>query len=301
MKQYLLITVLFSLALSAHAASLNLVTPNLTVSQGIPFTVSVVLDPQGQNINATDGSLSFPADELELQNVYETDSVISLWMIGPRQTASGTIAWSGIAPGGFGGILGANETDLTPGRIFSAVFKPLQTGTVRIGFAHAAVLLGDGQGTPAVLSTHALNITIGQPDRAAASSANIVAADKNLPEPFNISLGRDPSIENGKWFAVWSTQDKGTGVAAYDIFESKTQMDNIPETDWRPATSPYVLNDQSLMSYVYVRAMDFAGNARVAVLAPENTAALWPNIICLSAIIIAIGGLALWLIRKKGR
>jgi hypothetical protein len=283
-----------------HAASLSLQTPSQTTQLNTPFAVDVILDSQGQTINATQGSLTFPTDGLVLKGIYEGNSIINLWIQKPQETLSGTIVWSGIIPGGFDGILEPNQTSTSPGKLFAVVFNPIKTGTANINFQTSTVLLNNGRGTPANLTTDGIVITVTSSTNSASQLPTMITNDHNPPDPFTITLTRDPNLFNNRWFIVFNAQDKESGVASYGILESIYPRKNINDSEWRTAVSPYALRDQSLASYVYVRAVDYAGNARVAVLAPTHPASVFARLTYAWAIIVILGiAIALWFIKKQ--
>jgi len=127
-------------------------------------------------------------------------------------------------------------------------------------------------------------------------------------------VSRDPNIFDGKWFLVFATQDKGSGIDHYEVLERrelKIQKLGFSKekslhskfyilNPWRVAESPYLLKDQELKSYIYVKAIDKAGNERVATLSPRNLLKwyeiwwLW-GIIIIGIIIIY----AVWRILRK--
>ncbi|MCX6796840.1 MAG: hypothetical protein NTW06_05100, partial [Candidatus Falkowbacteria bacterium] len=74
---------------------------------------------------------------------------------------------------------------------------------------------------------------------------------------------------------------------------------------WQAAQSPYLLSDQKLRSYIYVKAIDKNNNERVAMLGPANPLLWYENfyifsiIIIISLIIVFYSGLILWKKRRK--
>ena len=86
----------------AHAAILRIVEPS-SVAVGQPFQVDVALDTQGENINAIQGTVSFPTKIFTLQSINDGGSIVSFWVAPPQETASGTVAFSGMAAGGIAG------------------------------------------------------------------------------------------------------------------------------------------------------------------------------------------------------
>lgn len=298
MKRYIILIPICLMAVTAQAASLEFQPQYQTFVVGTPLTVTVYLDPQGQSVNAVQGQIDFSSTQLALERVYNGNSIIGLWLTRPTEKTAGTIAWSGIIPGGFDGILQAGNTALLPGQLFTMVFRPIASGTATISFNHLDVLLNDGQGTPAQVSARSLTVMSAStaPDMAIPT---VITNDHNPPDPFVVTVSHDPNIFNDRWFAVWNATDKETGVAAYGIFESTGPSKAIDEAAWHPANSPYLLQDQSLQSYIYVRAIDQAGNTRVAVSAPTNPAVSHLETVGWFVIIIVVGGLGLWLFRRK--
>ncbi|HHE65575.1 MAG TPA: hypothetical protein ENL09_06080 [Bacteroidetes bacterium] len=98
-----------------------------------------------------------------------------------------------------------------------------------------------------------------------------------------ISVHIDPNIYDGKYFIVFSTVDKQTGLDHYEILEiTPEELEKIKKEDggianffnklfgkweekssWKEGESPYLLADQSLGSVIKVKAIDKAGNERL--------------------------------------
>ena len=95
--------------------------------------------------------------------------------------------------------------------------------------------------------------------------------DPDPPEIFEPVLARNPNVFDNKWFLVFVSQDKGSGIAYYAIRETRREINIQRETDakWVEAESPYLLEDQELRSFAYVKAVDKAGNERVAMVKPR--------------------------------
>jgi hypothetical protein len=291
--------VLFLNIAITHAASLSLQTPSQTAQLNTPFAVDVILDPQGQVINATQGVLAFSTDTLMIKGIYTGNSIINLWIQKPQEASSGTIAWGGIIPGGFDGILEPNQTSTLPGKLFTVVFDPVKTGTVDIDFQTSTVLLNNGRGTPANLTTDGIVLTVTSSTNSISPLPTTITNDHNPPDPFTITLTRDPGFFHNQWFIIFNAQDKESGVASYGILESIYPRKNINDSEWRPVSSPYVLHDQSLSSYVYVRAVDYAGNARIAVLTPAHPVSAFTRLAYVWVIILMLGiVITLWFIKK---
>ena len=112
------------------------------------------------------------------------------------------------------------------------------------------------------------------------------------PEAFEIELYQDPSIFGGKYFIVFSTTDKQTGIDHYEVKEGKRK--------WQEAESPYLLGDQKLESIIKVKAVDKAGNERTVLIGPFRPLKriTWKDILPWIGLGLVIGGV-IWLLWKK--
>jgi len=66
-------------------------------------------------------------------------------------------------------------------------------------------------------------------------------------------VSRDDSMFDGNYFLTFSTTDKTSGIAHYDVVEGLSLQEDT--------TSPYALKDQTLKQSLVVRAFDKAGNS----------------------------------------
>jgi hypothetical protein len=105
---------------------------------------------------------------------------------------------------------------------------------------------------------------------------DVVHADTTAPEMFAVQLAHDANTFQGKYFIIFSTVDKQSGVQHFEVSEDDPMR--LGFVRGKPtekalfvnAQSPYVLSDQELKSRVVVRAYDHAGNVSEAILSPQN-------------------------------
>ena len=71
------------------------------------------------------------------------------------------------------------------------------------------------------------------------------------------------------------TQDKGSGIEKYQVKETKYRI--FTSAKWLDSTSPYILKDQDLRSFVYVKAIDKYGNERIEKILPRNPLSWYEN------------------------
>ena len=104
---------------------------------------------------------------------------------------------------------------------------------------------------------------------------DIVGADTTPPDDFAITVAHDANTFDGKFFIVFSTVDKQSGVHHYEVMEDDPARlgfvyGKSVKSEWKTVTSPYLLADQTLESRVVVRAIDNAGNIQEKILGPTN-------------------------------
>jgi len=117
--------------------------------------------------------------------------------------------------------------------------------------------------------------------------------DSVPPEPFELKIGKDPSMFEGRNFLSFAAADKTSGIDYYEISETKGKDQEI----LKKAKSPYALEDQSLQSVIKVKAVDKAGNEQMAEIIPlEKPIALWKVIVALAGL-----GIILWFIKRYSK
>lgn len=247
------------LALPVNAAELKFDKASIKSDVEQTFEARLVLDTESQFINAIEGKVFFPADILELQEIRNGNSVINLWIEQPKISENCTdfceIVFSGITPGGYSG---------NDGFIFSLIFKTKGEGSGKIELADVRTLLNDGSGTEAAITKkdYSVNIFEGGP-----ILEPPILEDSIPPEAFSPVVEQDDNIFDGKLFLIFDTTDKQSGIAYYEVQETKKRSPQ-PEK-WKKAESPYLLEDQKAKGYIFVKAVDNNGNERIEIVKPR--------------------------------
>ena len=263
------------------AARIMIATPLSPTGVGDVFIIPVTLDTQDDSINALEADISY-SKELSLQEIRDGGSVVNFWVTEPTN-ANGTVHFAGITPGGFSG---------KSGDIFALVFKAVAQGDAILSITGTHTLKNDGSGTEAPSHSSSFSFTVGA--TGSGKSVSSLTNDKTQPESFTAAISADPSIFDGKFFLVFATQDKESGVAQYEVAEARGfQKLSYAHLSWQSATSPYLLLDQEQKSYIYVKAVDRAGNTRIEILSPAHLPPYY-NLDILFAILIAFILCALW-------
>jgi len=115
------------------------------------------------------------------------------------------------------------------------------------------------------------------------------------PEEFEPQIGQDPTMYDGKYFLSFIAQDKTSGVDHYEVTEvpwfsfKKTKEGKVVQ-------SPYLLEDQRLRKVIKVKAVDKAGNERIAEIRLPYKITLG-DVLILLLILIGIG-IILWLAKR---
>lgn len=151
----------FCLASAAAAATLRISPASGTVATGDTFKVLVRVSSADQAINAVSGTITFPADRLQVSSLSKASSIISFWVQEPTYSnTAGTVTFEGIVPNpAFTG---------SDGRVLTVTFEAKNEGSAELGITGAQVLANDGQGTNVLTA-------------AAGGSVSISAAGPPLP------------------------------------------------------------------------------------------------------------------------
>lgn len=217
-------------------------------NRGDIFQVYLNLNTQGEAVNACDIGINYDPAVLEVLELSNGDSILSLWPQSPAYSNElGQINFSGGIPNGFNG----------GGKMISIIFRAIGPGLVELSLKNdSKVLLNDGNGTEAKVNINNISLNVLPDEKQVKINEweKSVAVDLVAPEPFEIKIKKDPGIFEGKYFIVFSTVDSGTGVDHYEIKEGNSE--------WKTGKSPYLLEDQSVSNKIFVKAVDKAGNSK---------------------------------------
>jgi len=243
----------FFMVTPVFAANLFFEAGNHTFAQGQEFLVTVFLNSQGESINAVEGSLVFPEALLEAKEIRDGSSILNFWITRPNINQLGVINFSGIIPGGYG---------QPKGLLFSVVFKTKIKGNGQITIDEPRVLKDDGKGTSASVSVSPFAFSVFEDGIETAPKVEAVK-DSEAPEIFTPEVASSQDLFGGKWFLVFATQDKGSGIDHYEVSEGSPNQFVV-------AQSPYLLGDQTLRKEIFVKAVDKNGNERTVKVEPKN-------------------------------
>lgn len=286
--------------ISINAAELYLETSQPEYAPNETFSVDIRLNvTPPENINAVEIYLSFDKRVLEAVDFSTANSILTFIKNPVIDQQKGLINFSGIIPGGYTGRLTGDpgKSNLVGRAIFQVKKQEKETTLINC-LANSQALLNDGQGTKADLTFIPLEIKISKQEivfNPLNDWEKIKEEDKTPPEEF---IPEIIQMEN-QYFLMFNTQDKQSGIDNYAVYESARKRTKIDLTNWQTAESPYLLKDQSLKSYIYVKAVDKAGNERIKILNPQTQIKWYKNYLIWGIIIIlTILGLIIWRLFK---
>lgn len=224
---------------------------NITKSKII---IPVYIDTEGESVNAFDIKIKF-SNNLIFRDFQEAGSIINFWIEKPN-IQNNYLQFSGISIGGYIG---------KKGHLVNLIFEIKGDNALIEISPLSKVLLNDSLGTEAKLKTETKFLNISK------LKLQEFIDDKFPPENFQIYLNREKEIFNGKYYIVFQTSDKQTGIAYYEVAEKQSFIKpDIKDLKFQKAESPYILKDQTLRSYIFVKAIDKVGNERIEYLKPKN-------------------------------
>lgn len=250
----------------AGASELRLEKSSASVRVGDTFILSLSLDTQDEIINAFEGSLNF-SPNLKLKDIRLAGSIVPLWISSPKEKEGNVVEFAGVLPGGYQGSTD-DVSSAQRGNAFTLVFEALGEGVARVSFGpETAVYRNDGDGTRAALQASSASFPILA--SLGTASKDVFPEDTIPPEPFA------PLIMPGEPFGyagtvlIFSAQDKDSGILRFDVARSYNKYAREKGLSWQGAESPYALSQKDLDKYLFVRAVDRAGNTRMEILPPQ--------------------------------
>ncbi len=249
----------FLWASPVHAASILVDTPDNAYGPADTFIATIRLDNEDECLNAVHVALGFPQDMLRAVDFGKGNSILSLWVEEPvLDNEHGVVTFSGGIPGGYcGRIQGDPALSNVLGKVVFTVVGEENTTVPITVLSPTQVYLHDGTGTAVeVTSQHGTVALVSEPTGNTNAWIDEVEADVIPPDPFTVEVQTTHGIFSGRYYLVFATQDKQSGIDHYEYLDQGA---------WKVAESPYPLKGPFNLKEVQVRAIDKAGNERVAV------------------------------------
>lgn len=284
-KKFLIVLLLsvfyFLNSSSAWAAKLYFSIPD-KVEAGQIFSVQALINPE-EFINAVESKIKFDPGLFEFKDFSDANSVINLWVEKPALVGEDTIKFSGIIPGGVGPVVSKES------KIITLSFLAKKPGLGQLAFEDFKVYLHqDGVQEASSAATSAIVNVLEADDK---TGGAVLVLDFYPPEHFPIYITKAPDLFGGARVAIFSAQDKGSGINRYEIKEKTFGLFG----EWRDADSPYVLRNQYPFSIIEVRAVDKVGLERIEKFIPPGFVYLTVGI--LAILLVLVFTFLAWLIK----
>ncbi len=218
------------------------------------IVIPIYVDTEGESVNAYEVKIKV-SDNLIFRDFQEAGSIINFWIEKPI-IQNNTLQFSGVSIGGYLG---------RKGLLTNLIFETKGENALIEILPSSKVLLNDGFGTEAKLKVESKFLEIKK------LTYQEFIEDKFPPESFQIYLYKNKEMFEGKYFIIFKTTDKQSGIAYYEVAEKQGfKKPNLKDLNFEKAESPYLLKDQTLRSYIFVKAVDKAGNERIEYLKPKS-------------------------------
>lgn len=140
-------------AAQAFAATLSISPDSGVHGTGETFSARVLVNTQGETINAADGVISFNPNELTVVSVSQSGSIFGLWAEEPA-VSGGQITFSGGVPSGYSG---------SSGQVMTITMRSNGSGSKRLSWQSGSVLAADGRGTNVLSNMSGATYTVNAP------------------------------------------------------------------------------------------------------------------------------------------
>ncbi len=289
------VAIIFILSIPQNSCALSVVEISVP-EQGVYANKQVVLPitlRASEQINAISFDFVVPQD-MVVNSVNDGGSIVSFWIEKPvYNETTHHIYFSGIIPGGFVG----------KGVLANIIATPKHSDLYLISIQKAEVHKNNSNASIDEFSTGSMQIPVASADSNALPFFE-PASDTQKPEHFEISVAQDESLLDGKWVALFNTQDKDSGIARYEVAETKNKIidQDYSKLSWMPAESPYILTDQRLASYIYVKAIDNNSNIQIEERPPQYPVTWYDALVFefgASFVIILLIGYAVWYLHRR--
>jgi hypothetical protein len=211
------VLIAFFFSKEVFAAELHIFPESGTYKVGQIFETSVYVSSTSQSINAVSGTLSFPADRLQVVSLSKIGTIIDFWAQEPSfSNSSGLISIEGVLlePGFVG----------SKGLVLKVSFRVTEQGKGKVYFSSSSVLANDGAGTNVLNNVGQALFTLG-PSAPVSSTPVLVPNDV----PFAPVIHSSTHPDSTKWYP------KRVAELDFDIPDNVTaiskKIDQIPTTN----------------------------------------------------------------------
>lgn len=243
------------------------------------FYLDIDLDTKGMSVNGIEGSIMLPST-VSFVRAEEGKSMVDLWVQHPHLVGD-AVSFSGIMTNGFEGVIDPfHPQTRMPGKILRLVLSGKNPGEAQLDTRGISITYNDGKGTAASLPDTWTRITVRNED---VPFRYMTITDT---EPaLDVSVVSDTNLYDGKYALVYTASDKQSGIESVSIKEGNRA--------WKKIESPYLLEDQSRHSILYIQAVNYSGATIIKQIDPLPYS---PIPLVRSIAFIVFLGLATWIL-----
>jgi len=273
-SNFLIILFVFIVLMSnfASAAEVYLKSSQGNFSPNEIFKAEIHINASnGENITALEANIKYNPKDLKVIEFLKGNVILTYVDEPMVNQEEGIVSFSGIIPGGYNGRVPGDpgESNL----MGTIVFQVLKTDNLKTKIEvsnNSKIYVNDGQELKSNLIFQGLEINI-KPQEVVFNPLNELEllrdSDKIPPEDFKLEIVK---IDN-QYFLVFQTVDKQSGIDHYEISMAKKnflgQLRFLKSSE--KAKSPYPLKENDLSNIIQVKAVDKAGNEKIATLVPQ--------------------------------
>ncbi len=277
MKKYLFL-IAFFLPIVSNAATLRFDPLEKVAGSGDVFVANIRIDvAEDECVNAVSAVISYPTNILRLNTISKGESIFTLWIDEEVDHTAGKVSFTNGIPAGYCGRASGDpgNTNIVGKLVFQYIANPGSPDAVVQFLPETEVILNDGYGTKANLDVKNLTVKYGAGNGLKNEWLTVVGEDTFSPEPFTPQIIQDTSLPEKPYILIFDTIDKQSGIEHYEVVEEDPTSFGFKfgtkiKAKMSIATSPYLLQDQTLSSRIVVRAYDHAGNYEESILPPKN-------------------------------
>lgn len=298
MKLFALLFVsLYVVTQTADAASVSFTQTSL-LETGL-VTLDVMLDPEGESINAFSGTVSFPEGIFSIESLSTIDTVVPIWIQTPvvseerNFSGRGQVVFEGMIPGGFQGVRSPYYEGVKPGKLFSITFRPVDAGNATILSEGVKLLRNDGMATAIPSANAVFSITVPDLKTLPKAPKSRVREEEIRNSSLQLMLSQDDSVERGKWMLVVHDTQVDKTSRGYFVAETRTSNPrDLNAYEWSPFKNPFVLQSQARDKFIHVKALYTDGSYAYATLSPvenfKDMSNVWRILIVLVALLLVL-------------
>jgi len=283
--------VCFSLFKFVQAAELYLKSSQNSYFPNKIFKVEIHLDVKsGENVTAVEGNIKYNPQDLTAIEFLKGNSILTFVEKPKINQEEGRVIFSGIIPGGYTGRLPGDpgESNLLGTIVFKAL-KTTNSQTLIEITKNSKILVNAGEELKNNLAFNSLNIKINSQEMVfnpLNELEKIKEEDKTPPEEFKPEIVK---IDN-QYFLIFRSVDKQSGIDHYEIslFKKNCLGQLNLFNFFEKAESPYPLSEIDLNKVIQVKAVDKAGNERIAALYPKISSLECKNYLIWGIILVII-------------